>query len=77
MSIYLYTIQNKNNLIYILRVILELPGVGAIGKDKITTRFLDRGFQIKIHDYKGKNWVFGVVKTLNKIDPEGCKFMLK
>ncbi len=38
---------------------------------------MEKGFEIKIHDYKGKNWIFAVPRTEVRIDPEGCKFIVK
>lgn len=31
--------------------------------ENIVTRFLDRSFEIKVHGYEGKNWIFAVPKT--------------
>ena len=42
---------------------IELEGIGNLDKDKISSRFLDRSLEVKIHDYQGKNWVFAVPKT--------------
>ncbi|KRW98883.1 HSP20-like chaperone [Pseudocohnilembus persalinus] len=60
-----------------VRVVLELPEVGKIGKDNIQARFFQRSFEIKIHNYKGKNLRFGSGKTQCKIDPDQSRFMLK
>lgn len=45
------------------RVYLPLNGIGSLPADKIVSRFLDRSFEIRIHDYQGKNWIFAVPKT--------------
>ena len=50
-------------MIEIFRVYLPLPGIGSIPNENITSRFLDRSVEIKIHDYNGKNWIFAVPKT--------------
>jgi hypothetical protein len=54
-----------------VRVIVELKGVGKLPKESFVSRFLERSFDLKIFNYQGKNWVFGVGKTHNKIDPNG------
>lgn len=42
---------------------LPLDGIGDLPAEKIVSRFLDRSFEIRIHDYQGKNWIFAVPKT--------------
>lgn len=46
-----------------MKVYLELQGIGKIPDSNIHSRFLDRSIEIKIYDYKGKNWIFAVPKT--------------
>ncbi len=46
-----------------VRVYLPLPGIGSVPAESITSRFLDRSVEIKIHGYNGKNWIFAVPKT--------------
>lgn len=46
-----------------VKVYIELPGIGNVPADKIHSRFLDRSFEVKIHDYNGKNWIFAVPMT--------------
>ena len=33
------------------RVILELKGIGSIPKENIFSRFFEKGFEVKIHEY--------------------------
>jgi calcyclin binding protein len=44
-------------------VYIPLPGIGSIPAENITSRFLDRSFEVKIRNYNGKNWIFAVPKT--------------
>jgi hypothetical protein len=44
-------------------VYIPLEDIGKVPAENITSRFLDRSFEIKIHGYKGKNWIFAVPKT--------------
>lgn len=53
------------------RVILELKDIGKVPKESFSSRFLERSFEIKIRNYNGKNWIFGVGRTMNKISIEG------
>jgi hypothetical protein len=46
-----------------VKVYIPIEGIGAHTEDKIHARFLDRSFEIKIFDFKGKNWIFAVPKT--------------
>ena len=46
-----------------VKVYIPIEGIGAHPDDKIHSRFLDRSFEIKIFDFKGKNWIFAVPKT--------------
>jgi hypothetical protein len=60
-----------------LRVVVELKGIGKIAKDNFKSRFLERSFELKIHSYEGKNWVFGIGRTMNRMNPEGGRFTVK
>ena len=40
-----------------------MDDIGKLPAENITSRFLDRSFEIKIHNFKGKNWIFAVPKT--------------
>ena len=42
---------------------IPLDEIGKVPPENITSRFLDRSFEIKIHGYSGKNWIFAVPKT--------------
>ena len=59
------------------RVYLPLPDIGSIPKENITSRFLDRSLEIKIHGYNGKNWVFAVPKTQCQILVKTSKVVQK
>ena len=54
-------IRQVNQISY--RVYIPLDDIGKLPSENITSRFLDRSFEIKIHNYKGKNWIFAVPKT--------------
>jgi calcyclin binding protein len=45
--------------------------------DKIVSRFLDRSVEIRIHDYRGKNWIFAVPKTQCAVLVRNCKVTQK
>lgn len=62
---------------FICRVYIDLPDIGAIPADKITSRFLDRSFEVRIHDYQGKNWIFAVPKTQCLILTKSSKVTVK
>jgi hypothetical protein len=53
------------------RVIVELKDIGKLTPSNIQSRFLERSFEIKIRNFNGKNWIFGVGRTMNKINPDG------
>ena len=64
-------------IIFLYRVYIPLPGIGGLPADKIITRFLDRSFEIKIHDFLGKNMIFAVPKTQCVMLSKGCKITVK
>ena len=61
----------------ITRVLLDLKGIEKVDLSNITARFFERSFELKIRNYEGKNWLFGIGKTHYKINPEQCKFTVK
>ncbi len=56
-----------------VRVICELKNIGSVPKENFSARFLERSFELKIKNYNGKNWNFGIGRTMNKLNPEGIK----
>ena len=60
-----------------VKVYLELEGVGAVAEEDIHSRFLERSFEVKIHNYKGKNWIFAVPKTQSMIKITESKVIQK
>ena len=59
------------------RIVVELKGLGKLPADNIRPRFFERSFEIKIYDYSGKNWVFGIGRTQCAINIEGSKILVK
>lgn len=60
-----------------LRIYIPLPDIGTLPADKIVSRFLDRSFEVRIHDFKGKNWIFAVPKTQCSVLTKNCKVTQK
>lgn len=60
-----------------VKVYLELEGIGEVSADNIYSRFLERSFEVKIHDYKGKNWIFAIPKTSSMIKISESKIIQK
>lgn len=56
---------------------IELEGIGKVPAENITHRFLDWSIEVKIHDYKGKNWIFAVPKTQCLLKPKETKVIQK
>ena len=54
-----------------------MPDIGTLAADKITSRFLDRSFEIRINDFKGKNWIFAVPRTQCLILTKSSKITVK
>lgn len=54
-----------------------MPNIGAHPADKITSRFLDRSFEIRINEFNGKNWIFAVPKTQCLILTKSSKITVK
>jgi len=50
-----------------------LKNIGSVPKENFSARFLERSFELKIRNYNGKNWNFGIGRTMNKLNPEGIK----
>lgn len=57
------------------RVNIDLAGIGK--HEKITHRFLDNSFEVKVHDFQGKNYLFSVPRAANNIDPSKSKIQIK
>ncbi len=60
-----------------VKVYVPLEGIGQHPEDKIHSRFLDRSFEVKIFDFKGKNWIFAVPKTQCQILIKESKVLKK
>lgn len=60
-----------------VKVYIPIEGIGQHPDDKIHARFLDRSFEIKINDFKGKNWIFAVPKTQCQILVKDSKMLKK
>lgn len=58
-------------------MILELKNVHKLPKDRITARFLDRSFEIKIRDLSFRNFSFGVPILHCAINTKESKYFLK
>jgi len=59
------------------RVNVDIPGIGNHDASKISSRFLDNSFEVKVHEFRGKNYLFSVPKASNNIDPSKCKIQIK
>ena len=60
-----------------VKVYVPLEGIGQHPEDKIHSRFLDRSFEVKIFDFRGKNWIFAVPKTQCQILIKDSKVLKK
>jgi len=58
-------------------VSFELPGIGAVAKENIQVRFLDRSLEVKIWNYNNGSLIFGVPKTMCKMNPSESKYLIK
>jgi hypothetical protein len=54
-----------------------MPRIGTIPKENITCTFLEQSFELKVHDYKNKNWQFAVPRTEDHLNPEKSKLIIK
>jgi calcyclin binding protein len=54
-----------------------MEGIGKLPRANIEDRFLEWSIEVKIHDYKGKNWIFAVPKTQCLIRPKESKIIQK
>jgi hypothetical protein len=66
-------LEEKNHV----KVYIELEGIGKVPDANIHSRFLDRSVEVKILDYKGKNWIFAVPKTQCQVNVKDSKIMKK
>ena len=60
-----------------MKVYIELEGIGRVPAENITSRFLEWSIEVRIHDYKGKNWIFAVPKTQCLMKNKECKVIQK
>ncbi len=60
-----------------MKVLVDLPGVGAHPREKIETTFKPKQFYMEVMDFKGENWHFGCGWLQHKIQPEGCSIRQK
>jgi calcyclin binding protein len=51
--------------------------VGRLPRANIVERFLEWSFEVKIHDLKGRNWIFAVPKTQCLYRPKESKVIQK
>lgn len=56
---------------------IELEGIGKVPAANIHSRFLEWSIEVKINDYKGKNWIFAVPKTQCLLKPKESKVIQK
>ena len=71
------TSKKLSKLHLYLRVYIDLEGIGSIPESNITSRFLERSFEVRIQGYKGKNWIFAVPNTQCMLRPSESKVIQK
>lgn len=57
-----------------VRVEVPFEGIGKHDKGKISCKFDENSFVLSIHDYKGKNYQFSVLRLQCKINPGPCRY---
>ncbi|KAL4462229.1 hypothetical protein ABPG72_018827 [Tetrahymena utriculariae] len=60
-----------------VKVNIDLPGIQNHDINKIQCRFLENSFELKVHEFKGKNYLFSVPRASNKIDFNKSKIQIK
>lgn len=55
------------------KVVFELKDIGSHPEDKVMVRFFNKSLDLRIEEYQGKNWLFGVPLTQCRLDVEGSR----
>jgi hypothetical protein len=59
------------------KVVLNIPRIGDHPKENIISNFEENGFVIKILDYNGSNYRYGVTRLQYRCEPAECKVINK
>lgn len=54
-----------------------MEGIGSLAPENITSRFLERSIEVKVHNFKKKNWIFAVPRTQCMVKTSDSTIMIK
>ncbi|EGR27497.1 hypothetical protein IMG5_195010 [Ichthyophthirius multifiliis] len=60
-----------------VKVLLDFPKIHQHNAKKISCRFLETSFELKVHEFNGKNYQFSAPRTMYSLDPEKSKIQIK